>query len=947
MTTSTYQPGRLVSLRGRDWVVLPSDNTNVLVVKPLGAGDDEITSIFLPLHDAHDIPTDATFAPPSTEDIGDLRSSLLLYEAARLAFRNGAGPFRSLGKISFRPRSYQLVPLIMALRQERVRLLVADDVGVGKTIEALLIAREMLERRLIERFAIVCPPHLCEQWQDEIRTKLDIEAVVIRSNTQAALDREIQGDTSVFAYYRFQIISIDYIKSDTRRELFVLQAPDLVIVDEAHTATQAQGVGATQQQRHALLARLAEKPEQHLVLLTATPHSGKPEEFQSLLKLLRPEYATIDLATATDTQRRSIAKHFVQRKRGDVLQWLGTERPFPLRDAIEVRYPLSRAYAAWFDQLLEFTRTMVANDSGGKHQQRVRYWTALAMLRASISSPAAGAAVLTTRLTNLGVPEDGDSALFEDIPNPVGDSDAFLDSDAEPTELSEQTDWDDRQKRRLRDLRSSIEALAGPAHDSKVVQLAQHVNQLLAQGFHPVIFCRYILTAHYVGQHLPGLLTGPGAKGIEIAVVTSEDPDDVRRQRIATLSTSDKRLLIATDCLSEGINLQDAFSAVIHYDLPWNPNRIEQREGRIDRFGQQAPVVKTCLLYSDSDIDAIVLEVLIRKVREIRKATGVHVAFPADSQSIIDTITRSLLTNPTKRVRGGEQMQLFQEFPDVIAQHDAISHDLQAAADREARTRSMFAQHTITNADIEQDLKAVDEALGDPAAVERFVTTTLRDIWGMQVTQLDANTHRYRLNGTLPQALGALFGYRDGIHISFASPTPRGAVYLGRNHAMVEHLCQLVLAHTIERSPMRAARAAVIRTDAVQSRTVIAMLRCRNVIVPTNKKHQIVAEEMLLWGWSGTQAQRVWLDHSSAKTLLMTARPTQNLSPQSQAQFVTDALNDFATMDPHIDALATAQAERLVASHERFSTMMPSHRYQVVHPVLPMDVLGLYVLLPS
>ena len=946
MSTSTYQPGRLVSLRGRDWVVLPSDNTDVLVVKPLGAGDDEITSVFLPLHDAHDVPTDATFAPPAVDDIGDMRSSLLLYEAARLAFRNGAGPFRSLGKISFRPRSYQLVPLIMALRQEHVRLLVADDVGVGKTIEALLIAREMLERRLIERFAIVCPPHLCEQWQDEIRTKLDIEAVIIRSNTQARLDREIQGDTSVFEYYRFQIISIDYIKSDTRKELFVLQAPELVIVDEAHTATQAQGIGSTQQQRHALLARLAEKENQHLVLLTATPHSGKPEEFQSLLKLLKPQYATIDLATANDTQRRSIAKHFIQRKRGDVLQWLGDERPFPQRDAIEVRYPLGSGYAAWFDQLLDFTRSMVQNTAGSKHQQRVRYWTALAMLRASISSPAAGAAVLTTRLHSMGDIDAGDSESFDDITNPVGDSDAFLDSDSEPTELSDQTNWDDRQKRRLRELRTNIEALSGPKHDTKLVQLAQQVNGWVAQGFQPVIFCRYILTAHYVGQHLPGLLTGTAAKGVEIAVVTSEDPDDVRRQRITALSKADKRILIATDCLSEGINLQDAFSAVIHYDLPWNPNRIEQREGRIDRFGQQAPIVKTCLLYSDSDIDAIVLEVLIRKVREIRKATGIHVAFPADSQSIIDTITNSLLTNPTKRVRGGEQMELFREFPDVIAQHDAISRDLQAAADREARTRSLFAQHTITSADIELDLKAVDEALGDPVAVERFVTTTLRDIWGMQVSQLNHAAHTYRLNGVLPQALAALFAYRDGMQVSFTSPTPRGAVYLGRNHPMVEHLCQLVLANTIERGTHRAARAAVIRTNAVQSRTVIAMLRCRNVIAPTNKKHQIVAEEMLLWGWSGPQSNRTWLTHADAKNLLLSAQPTQNLSPQSQAQFITDALADYATLDTHIDALATTQAQRLVDSHERFSTMMPSHRYQVVHPVLPMDLLGLYVLLP-
>ena len=130
-----------------------------------------------------------------------------LYDAARLAFRNGAGPFRALAKLSFRPRAYQIVPLVMALRQETVRLLIADDVGVGKTIEALLIVRELMERARIKRFAVICLPHLCDQWQQELSAKLGIEAVIIRSNTQARLDRMIQGDVSVYDFYPYQVIS--------------------------------------------------------------------------------------------------------------------------------------------------------------------------------------------------------------------------------------------------------------------------------------------------------------------------------------------------------------------------------------------------------------------------------------------------------------------------------------------------------------------------------------------------------------------------------------------------------------------------------------------------------------------------------------------------------------------------------------------------------------------
>ena len=257
MSTS-LQPGKLVSLRGRDWVVLPSDAPDLLVVKPLGGSDEETTGIYLPLEVPDDIPQDARFEPPAAGDLGDISTARFLYDAARLAFRNGAGPFRALAKLSFRPRAYQIVPLVMALRQDIVRLLIADDVGVGKTVEALLILREMMERAQVTHFAVICLPHLCDQWQQEFRAKLGIEAVIIRSNTQARLDRMIQGDTSVYDYYPYQIISIDYIKVDSRRAVFVEQCPELVIVDEAHTCTRPTGASKVQQQRYHLLRDLAQ-----------------------------------------------------------------------------------------------------------------------------------------------------------------------------------------------------------------------------------------------------------------------------------------------------------------------------------------------------------------------------------------------------------------------------------------------------------------------------------------------------------------------------------------------------------------------------------------------------------------------------------------------------------------------------------------------------------------
>jgi len=957
--TAQLQPGKLVTLRGREWVVLPSeDPDNLLIVKPLGGSDEEITGIYLPLDIPGDRPADARFSPPASVDLGDISTARLLYDSARLAFRNGAGPFRALAKLSFRPRAYQIVPLIMALRQETVRLLIADDVGVGKTIEALLIVRELLERRTIKRFAVVCLPHLCEQWQEEIRSKLDIEAVIIRSNTQARLDRQIQGDASVYDYYPFQIISIDFIKSDVRRDVFVEQCPELVIVDETHTCARPTGASAAQQQRYHLVSRIAAKPAQHLVMLTATPHSGKPEEFQSLLGLLKPEFEPLDLPGSSQAQRRDLARHFIQRKRADVEKWMDEDTPFPVRDPFEWPYDLSREYADFFNDIIAFARKLVVPDPTGKRKKRVQYWTALALLRGVMSSPEAGVKMLNTRLDRLAeaVP-DSDATVAEDAgaENPIGDLDYGFEGDNAPTQVFEQSDWSEHQRRQLKTFAERLENLGNIQYDGKLYAAAIVLEEWLEKGFNTVVFCRYIETAKYLGTHLGPALRKKHPK-LDLKVVTSEDPDDVRRQHIAEMSGDKPRVLIATDCLSEGINLQELFTAVLHYDLPWNPNRLEQREGRVDRFGQKAPEVKACLLYgADNPIDGIVLDVLLRKVREIKRATGINVPFPEDSQSIIDTITQALLLNPDRRIekKRGEDQQLlfdFTEFSEAAAAKAKVTRKVDEAAKRETASRSIFAQHAIKAREIEEDLRAVDEAIGDPKAVQSFVTTALSNLLGVQVTK-EREGFGIVPGNLPPQLVDLLPAVKPGgakvIKISFESPTPEGYHYLGRNHRFVEQLCQFVMANTLARQDKRAARTAVIRTRQVERKTTLLLFRCRNVIEQNSGKHRIVAEEMLLWGWRGIPGEKEFLSHAEAKALLSAARASSDLSPQARASFLDNELRLMDSLAPQFEVIAEEQSKRLVAAHERFSALMDKQRFQVVYPVLPMDLLGIYILLPE
>jgi len=158
-------PGSIVEARGRQWITLPQSSqdkqSEVLRLRPLGGGDTTTAILYWPLEDASVRP--ASLDPPVQAQSGSQSSALLLRDALLLKLRAGAGPFRSLGNVTLEPRPYQLVPLLMALKQAVTRVLIADEVGLGKTVEALLVARELLDRGEILKVTVICQPHLCEK----------------------------------------------------------------------------------------------------------------------------------------------------------------------------------------------------------------------------------------------------------------------------------------------------------------------------------------------------------------------------------------------------------------------------------------------------------------------------------------------------------------------------------------------------------------------------------------------------------------------------------------------------------------------------------------------------------------------------------------------------------------------------------------------------------------
>ncbi len=941
-----FAVGSLVRARGREWVVLPQDDDDVLLLRPLGGTDGDAVGLYLPL-EGHDV-SSATFALPDPAQAGDSTAATLLRDAVRLTFRAGAGPFRSLGRIAVEPRPYQLVPLLMALRLSPVRLLIADDVGIGKTIEAALIARELLDRGEIRRLAVICPPHLCDQWQAELARKFHIDAEVVRPGTVTKLERGLPLDRSIFDVYPFVVVSVDYIKTDRRRADFVRACPEFVIVDEAHTCAAGASTTGGQHQRHQLIADLARDPQRHLVLATATPHSGIEAAFRSLLGLLDPAFAALpddETQRLDESMRRRLAAHVIQRRRADIRAYLNERTTFPDRLSTEATYQLSPEYRRFFDQVHAYATELVRASAGlSRFRQRVSWWAALALLRCVGSSPAAAVATLTTRVG--GVQAEDLAALDVAALDALGER-AVLDLDT-----SDQADQDDvvpgadtvesegpeaGDRARLRRLAREAEGLFGDK-DRKLLRAVELIEHLLRDGFRPVVYCRYIATADYVADQLRQRL-----RNVTVDAVTGRLPAEERERRVLELAGHERRVLVATDCLSEGINLQEHFDAVLHYDLSWNPTRHEQREGRVDRFGQASPEVRTILLYGeDNRVDGAIMSVLLRKAERIRKSLGVTVPVPMDTTKVLEAVFEALF------LRRSDPRQLTLQLDDAERRlREEVELAWDRATERERRSRTIFAQAAIRPEEVARELREAEAALGSARDVERFV----RDACARLGVPLARDQQGWRLSAQLlPEAVRERSGLHGPTLIGFELPLPEHVVHVARTHPLVEALAGYLLDTALDGAPDAvASRSAAIRTRAVTSRTTLLLLRLRMHldVMRGSETAPLLAEECLVAGFQGRADAPVWLPRAEAETLLA-AEPAATVPPGQRQQWLRDALADVAALHDDIARLANARADEILASHRRVreAAQLRGVRY-AIRPVLPADILGVYVLMPA
>jgi superfamily II DNA or RNA helicase len=524
-------------------------------------------------------------------------------------------PFRSGVKIE----DYQLDPLVRAIQMPRVNLLIADDVGLGKTIEAGLVVQELVLRYRVRTVLIICPAALQVQWHDQMRDKFGLDFRIVDTTLMRTLRRERGLRINPWTHYPRLITSIDYLKREHPMRLFREALPadgeptyprpfDLLIVDECHNmAPVRRGTSyATDSLRTRTIRRLVPHFE-HRLFLSATPHNGYPESFMALLELLDNQRFARGLTPERQSVREQVRSIMIRRLKSELPPaWDGTPR-FPVRQlaAIEVAYPEDEQRIHTTLQRYATLRQQATRDP----TERMATEFVLKLLKKRLfSSPEAFAITLERHQHTLTVPRRSRAAprptlntlrqQIEQVDEAFGDDDEADETTADAMDLSSRllTDMSAEEAALLHDLHTWSQGARGRA-DAKATELIRWLKQHIQPDGkwgdrRVIIFTEYRDTQRWLQEQL----TGAGLRGQDRLMLLSGGMPSDQRERIkaafqANPAVAPVRILLATDAASEGIDLQNHCAHLIHYEIPWNPNRLEQRNGRIDRHGQRASEV--------------------------------------------------------------------------------------------------------------------------------------------------------------------------------------------------------------------------------------------------------------------------------------------------------------------------------------------------------------------
>ncbi len=558
----------------------------------LGRSDEESISV-------------ATVERPWSFD-GDGAAFQLTCEAKRIDLAFLFDPMMAVHTSNVEALPHQITAVYESmLPKQPLRFVLADDPGAGKTIMAGLYIRELIMRADARRILIVAPGSLVEQWRDELFEKFGLEFKIY-----SCLLEEASPSGNPFDDHHQLIVRLDQMsRNEELQEKLCNAGWDLAVFDEAHKlAAHYFGSKLEKTGRFRFAERLGENAR-HLLLMTATPHNGKEEDFQLFLSLLDSDrfYGKfrdgVHKVDASDLMRRMVKEELVK---------FDNTPLFPERRAYTVNYTLSAIEAALYEAVTEYVKTEMgkADQLHGSRKGSVGF-ALTALQRRLASSPEAIYQSLKRRRERLErrLREEklgirGRNALAETLADVPEDDD---DLNAEEQENLEEALVDDATAAQtineleaeiviLKRLEEQAKAVVASGQDrkweelSKILQNAPEMRGVSGRQRKLIIFSEHRDTLNYLHQRIAGVIGNPGAI---VTIHGGTHRDERRRLQALFRSDPDVRILVATDAAGEGVNLQNA-NLMVNYDLPWNPNRLEQRFGRIHRIGQ----IEVCHLWN-------------------------------------------------------------------------------------------------------------------------------------------------------------------------------------------------------------------------------------------------------------------------------------------------------------------------------------------------------------
>lgn len=749
---------------------------------------------------------------PDGDRVGHAGPFDLLLRAYRCSMLHGSAPLLSLQRSSVIPTNYQLVPVVMALEQEPVRLLIADDVGLGKTIEAGLVATELMARQRARRILVVTPANLREQWQQALERLFHMDAYIISEQHRRLLEKSLPPGANPWEHFPVLITSIDYAKQPAVSYAVLEQMWDLVIIDEAHNAARPhRGTheAPTVDMRRWEFAKQLSARAHHLLLLTATPHNGYRDSFASLLEMLDVD-AAFGSPPDVEIERDRAVNHVVQRRRRDVEEWFTRENqtsPFPKRDDPkdqEVHVKLNSTEASAISAVERLGTFVLDNAQTGRRSGMLAKWTVLHLHRRALSSPAALCQSLLNRrdavrrliakttgsLDEAAIEEaDARSTVQDEELQFLTEEEAGVRLDRAPTTKAESL------QRELQLLNDAWEQAKEwkPERDSKLISLKSRVlPELLNTSPRVILFTRYKDSLDYLRDQLSSL------GDTEILTLHGDLSEGERREEFHKFERSKRGILIATDVISEGINLQHACAQIVHYELPWNPNRLEQRNGRVDRYGQREPIVRIRTMVTDAPLDALILKHLIEKAARIRLEFGFAPPFFGSETEILELIRRQ---GWVPELPEGTQLSLFGSArpPKQVVQDAAEGFDpVSEETARRVQTESFYGQTEIELPDVQQRLEATHAAIGTPESLKSFIRSGLTAFnCGITDNNDGHDTVRINLSNPVLRVTGAdlfaraAFDARAGVDdpdievIDLGHPLTRRIIQLVREQAFL------------------------------------------------------------------------------------------------------------------------------------------------------------------